>query len=69
MCEIHIAWPTDRLVLYMEGGEQPLAVEVLGQNVNGMEGEVVEGGNVEYNDNCNDPRKSTSHICAIPQKD
>ena len=21
MCEIHIAWPTDRLVLYVEGGE------------------------------------------------
>ncbi|KAL0008842.1 hypothetical protein SO802_010344 [Lithocarpus litseifolius] len=51
MCEIHIAWPINKLVLYVEGGEQPLAVEVLVQNVDGMEGEVVEGGNVEYEDN------------------
>ena len=36
MCEIHIAWPIDRLVVYVEGGEQPLAVE---------------GGNVEYEEN------------------
>ena len=36
MCEIHIAQPIDRLVLYVEGGEQPLAVE---------------GGNVEYEEN------------------
>ena len=51
MCEIHIAWATNRLALYVEGGEEPFAIEVLGQNVDGMEGEVVEGGNVEYNDN------------------
>ncbi|KAK7824052.1 protein jason [Quercus suber] len=38
-------------VLYVKGGEQPLAVEVPGQNVDGMEGEVVEGGNVKYEDN------------------
>nr|POE83994.1 hypothetical protein CFP56_37028 [Quercus suber] len=37
----------------MEGGEEPFAIEVPGQNVNGMEGEVVEGGNVEYDDNAN----------------
>ena len=27
MCEIHAAWPTDKITLYVEGGEEPLAVE------------------------------------------
>ena len=28
-CEIHAAWPTDKITLYVEGGEEPLAVEQL----------------------------------------
>lgn len=27
MCEIHAAWLTDKITLYVEGGEEPLAVE------------------------------------------
>ena len=27
MCEIHAIWPTDKITLYVEGGEEPLAVE------------------------------------------
>ncbi|KAL0003893.1 hypothetical protein SO802_011454 [Lithocarpus litseifolius] len=27
MCEIHAAWPTDKITLYVEGGEEPLVVE------------------------------------------
>ena len=27
MCEIHAAWPTDKITLYVEGGEESLAVE------------------------------------------
>ncbi|XP_075662560.1 uncharacterized protein LOC142632019 [Castanea sativa] len=27
MCEIHVAWPTNKIKLYVEGGEEPLAVE------------------------------------------
>ena len=27
MCEIHAAWPTDKITLYVECGEEPLAVE------------------------------------------
>ncbi|KAK9989706.1 hypothetical protein SO802_029945 [Lithocarpus litseifolius] len=27
MCEIHAAWPTDKITLYVGGGEEPLAVE------------------------------------------
>ena len=27
MCEIHAAWPTDKITLYVEGGEEPLAIE------------------------------------------
>ena len=27
MCEIHAAWPTGKITLYVEGGEEPLAVE------------------------------------------
>ena len=26
MCEIYAAWPTDKITLYVEGGEEPLAV-------------------------------------------
>ena len=53
MCEIHIAWPTDRIVLYVEGGEKSLVVEVPGHNVDSIEAGVVEGGNLYYNDNAN----------------
>ena len=53
MCEIHIAWPTDKIVLYVEGGEKPLVVEVPGHNVDSIEAGVVEGGNLYYNDNAN----------------
>ena len=27
MCEIHAAWLTDKITLYVEGGEEPLAIE------------------------------------------
>nr|POE74480.1 hypothetical protein CFP56_51095 [Quercus suber] len=27
MCEIHVAWSADKITLYVEGGEEPLAVE------------------------------------------
>ena len=27
MCEIHAAWPTDKVTLYVEGDEEPLVVE------------------------------------------
>ena len=27
MCEIHATWPTDKITLYVEGGEELLAVE------------------------------------------
>ena len=27
MCEIHAAWPIDKITLYVEGGEEPFAVE------------------------------------------
>ena len=27
MCEIHAAWPIDKITLYVESGEEPLAVE------------------------------------------
>ncbi|KAL0002861.1 hypothetical protein SO802_016642 [Lithocarpus litseifolius] len=27
MCEIHAAWPTDKITLYVESGEEPLVVE------------------------------------------
>ena len=27
MCEIHATWPTDKITLYVEGGEESLAVE------------------------------------------
>ena len=53
MCEIHIAWPTDRIVLYVEDGEKPLVVKVPGHNVDSIEAGVVEGGNLYYNDNAN----------------
>ena len=33
MCEIHVAWPTDKITPYVKGGEEPLAVEQLFANV------------------------------------
>ena len=27
MCEIHAAWPTDKITLYVGGGKEPLTVE------------------------------------------
>ena len=27
MCEIHATWPTDKITLYVEGGEELLAIE------------------------------------------
>ena len=27
MCEIHDAWPTDKITLYVESGKEPLSVE------------------------------------------
>ena len=27
MCEIHVAWPTNKITLYVESGEEPLVVE------------------------------------------
>ncbi|XP_075652225.1 uncharacterized protein LOC142622596 [Castanea sativa] len=27
MCDIHDAWPLDRIILYVEGGEEPLVIE------------------------------------------
>ena len=61
MCEIHAAWPTDKITLYVEGGEEPLAVEQpfaneevandddvheVGQNDDDVH-EMHEGGNVD----------------------
>nr|POE45390.1 hypothetical protein CFP56_74721 [Quercus suber] len=52
LCEKYGAPRTSTYHYLIPGsGEQPLAVEVPGQNVDGMEGEVVEGGNVKYEDN------------------
>uniref|UniRef100_A0A7N2L7Q2 PB1-like domain-containing protein n=1 Tax=Quercus lobata TaxID=97700 RepID=A0A7N2L7Q2_QUELO len=53
MCEIHVAWLIDRIVLYVEGSEKPLVVEILGQNVKGIEERVVEGDNLDYDDDAN----------------
>nr|XP_023898952.1 uncharacterized protein LOC112010817 [Quercus suber] len=61
MCEIHAAWPTDKITLYVEGGEEPLVVEQpfgneevandddvheVGQNDDDLH-EMHEGGNVD----------------------
>ena len=61
MCEIHAAWPTDKITLYVEGGEEPIAVEQsfdnkevandddvheVGQSDDDVH-EVHEGGNVD----------------------
>ena len=61
MCEIYATWPTDKITLYVEGGEEPLAVEQsfgnkevandddvheVGQSDNDVH-EVHEGGNVD----------------------
>ena len=27
MCDIHVAWPIDRIIPLVEGGEEPLAIE------------------------------------------
>ena len=27
MCEIHVAWPTDKITLYVKSGKEPLVVE------------------------------------------
>ena len=27
MCEIHAVWPTNKITLYVEGGEEPFAIE------------------------------------------
>ena len=32
MCKVHAAWSTDKITLYVEGGEEPLAVEQLFDN-------------------------------------
>ena len=40
MCEIHAAWLTDRIKLYVEGVEEPFVVEELGQNAEVNEGVV-----------------------------
>ena len=38
MCEIHAAWLTDRIKLYVEGVEEPFVVVELGQNAEVNEG-------------------------------
>jgi hypothetical protein len=43
MCELHDAWPIDRITLYVEGGVEPL--QVVGQSDFG--GVVDEGDEVE----------------------
>ena len=58
MCEIHAAWLTDKITLYVEGGEEPLAVvqpfgneEVANDDdvheVGQSNDDVHEGGNVD----------------------
>lgn len=53
MSEIHVAWLINRIVLYVESGEEPLVVEIPGQNVKGIEEGVVEGDNLDYDDDAN----------------
>ena len=33
MCEIHVAWPTDKITLQVESDKEPLVVEKFGQSV------------------------------------
>ena len=40
MCEINATWPANRVTIYVEGGEEPLVVELPGQNVQVNEGVV-----------------------------
>ena len=58
MCEIHAAWPTDKITLYVGGGEEPLTVEQPFDNeevandddvheVGQSDDDVHEGGNVD----------------------
>ena len=58
MCEIHAAWPTDKITLYVGGGEEPLTVEQPFGNeevendddvheVGQSDDDVHEGGNVD----------------------
>ena len=47
MCELHVAWPIDRITLYVEGGVEPLQV-VLG--LDGVVGQSDFGGVVDEGD-------------------
>ena len=51
MCEIHAAWPTDKVTLYVEGDEEPLVVEQPFANEKVANDDDVhemhEGGNVD----------------------
>ena len=51
MCEIHVAWPTDNVTLYVEGDEEPLVVEQPFANEEVANDDDVhemhEGGNVD----------------------
>ena len=68
MCEIHVAWPTDRIVLYVNGGEKPLVVEVPRHNVDSIEARVVEGGNLYYNDNADVSEVDEVHVIVKKMK-
>ena len=41
MCDIHVAWPLDRIILYVEHGEEPLAIEepIVIEEVGGQDGD------------------------------
>ena len=41
MCDIHVAWPLDRIILYVERGEEPLAIEepIVIEEVGGQDGD------------------------------
>ena len=47
MCELHAVWPIDRIILYVEGGVEPLQV-VLG--LDGVVGQSDFGGVVDEGD-------------------
>ena len=51
MCEIHAAWPANKITLYVEGGEEPLVVEQPFANEKVANDDDVyemnEGGNVD----------------------
>ncbi|KAL4654989.1 hypothetical protein ACB092_01G419900 [Castanea dentata] len=40
MCDIHVTWPLDRIILYVEGGEEPLVIEepIVIEEVGGQDG-------------------------------